>query len=88
MILHHGKIFLVFYGNILASMTIKRQISNLKIFKKMEQSEKSRMAKRDLEALVSKLTEKEILTPDAMLCVRGGDGEGGGDDIIIPPKEI
>jgi len=52
----------------------------------METSAKSKMAKRDLEELISKLTENEILSPDAMRYVRGGDGEGGGDGIIIPPK--
>ena len=67
-------------------ITIKRQILNLK-FKIMENSAKSKMAKRDLEELISKLTENEILSPDAMRYVRGGDGDGGGDAIIIPPKE-
>ena len=51
----------------------------------METSAKSKMAKRDLEELISKLTENEILSADAMRYVRGGDGEGGGDGILIPP---
>jgi len=45
------------------------------------------MAKRNLDELISKLSENEILNPDAMSCVRGGDGDGGGDTIIIPPKQ-
>jgi len=45
------------------------------------------MAKRNLDELISKLSENEILNPDAMSCVRGGDGDGGGDGIIIPPKQ-
>jgi hypothetical protein len=53
----------------------------------MERSVKSKMAKRDLEKLVSEFPVSEILTPDAMRCVRGGDGEGGHDGIIIPPKQ-
>ena len=80
------KYFCFSSGNILAPITIKRQIINLN-FKKMERSVKSKMAKRDLEELIGKLTENEILNPDAMRCVRGGDGDGGGDTIMIPPKE-
>jgi len=67
-------------------MTIKHHKKPLKILK-MERSVNSKMAKRDLESLISVLNENEILTPDAMRCVRGGDGEGGGDTIMIPPKE-
>ena len=40
---------------------------------------------RDLDQLVSMLSGAEILSPDAMRCVRGGDADGGGDIIIIPP---
>jgi hypothetical protein len=53
----------------------------------MERSVNSKMATRDLESLISVLNENEILTPDAMRSVRGGDGEGGGDGVIIPPKQ-
>ena len=55
----------------------------------MERKIRLEMAKRNLEELISKLSENEILNPDAMSCVRGGDGEGdgGGDGIIIPPKQ-
>jgi len=40
---------------------------------------------RDLDQLVSMLSGAEVLSPDAMRCVRGGDGDGGGVIIIIPP---
>ena len=53
----------------------------------MKRSANSEMVKRDLENLISVLNENEILTPEAMRCVRGGDGDGGGDGILIPPKE-
>lgn len=52
----------------------------------METSVKTKMAKRDLESLVCKLTAEEILSTEAMRSVRGGDGEGGGDLILIPPR--
>lgn len=44
--------------------------------------------KRNLESLISRISETQILNIHAMSCVRGGDGEanGGGDIIIIPPK--
>jgi len=55
----------------------------------MERKIRFKMAKRNFDEVISKLTENEILNPDAMRCVRGGDGEGngGGDGIIIPPKQ-
>ena len=53
----------------------------------MERKIRSEMAKRDFDELISKLSENEILNPDAMRCVRGGDGEGGGDIILVPPKQ-
>ena len=77
--------FYFFSGNNLPSINIKRQKSNLN-FKIMERKIRFEMAKRNLEELISKLSENEILNPDAMSCVRGGDGEGaGGEPIIIPP---
>jgi len=81
-------IFYFFSGNNLPSINIKRQKSNLN-FKIMERKIRFKMAKRNFDEVISKLTENEILNPDAMRCVRGGDGEGngGGDGIIIPPKQ-
>lgn len=52
----------------------------------MEKSVKSKMAKRSIDEFISRLSENEILDPEAMRCVRGGDGDGGGDSPIIPPK--
>jgi hypothetical protein len=51
----------------------------------MERSVKSKMAKRDLEKLVSEFSEFQILTPEEMRCVRGGDGDGGSDGVLLPP---
>jgi len=53
----------------------------------MEKKIRTEMAKKDFDELISKLSENEILNPSAMRCVRGGEGEGGEDAIIIPPKE-
>jgi hypothetical protein len=52
----------------------------------MKRADKSAKTTRDLNVLISKLSENEILNLRAMSCVRGGDGDGGGDIIIIPPK--
>lgn len=51
----------------------------------MKKRDKNVEPVRDLDQLLSMLSEKEILSPDAMRCVRGGDGDGGGVIIIIPP---
>jgi hypothetical protein len=53
----------------------------------MEKKIRTEMAKTSLDELISKLSENEILNPDAMRCVRGGYGEGGEDAIIIHPEE-
>jgi len=54
----------------------------------MEKKIRTEMAKKDFDELISKLSGNEILNNDAMLCVRGGEGEGaGGEPIIIPPKQ-
>jgi hypothetical protein len=42
---------------------------------------------RDLNELISKFSKEEILDLQAMNNVRGGDGDGGGDLVIIPKKE-
>jgi hypothetical protein len=41
----------------------------------------------DFDEMISKFSENEILDLYAMNHVRGGDGDGGGDIIIIPKKE-
>lgn len=53
----------------------------------MKRADKSVKTSRNLDSFISKLTENEILNQDAMRCIRGGDGEGdGGEVIIIIPK--
>lgn len=53
----------------------------------MEKTFKTKSAKKSYEKLISRLTVNKILDTRAMSCVRGGDGEGGEDGIIIPPKQ-
>jgi hypothetical protein len=50
----------------------------------MKTTDKSEITKRDFDELISKFSEKEILNVYAMECVRGGDGDGGPDLVIIP----
>jgi hypothetical protein len=55
----------------------------------MKRADKSSESSRNLDILISKLSENEILNLQAMSCVRGGDeGDGGGNIIIIPPKPL
>jgi hypothetical protein len=43
-------------------------------------------AKKNFDEFVSGLSQNEVLDKQAMRHVRGGDGEGGGNEpIIIPP---
>jgi hypothetical protein len=51
----------------------------------MKRADKSTKVIRDLDHLLSELSDDEILSLQAMSFVRGGEGEGGGDIIIIPP---
>lgn len=50
----------------------------------MKTVDKSAMTTRNFDELVSQFLEDEKLNEYAMQCVRGGDGDGGGDLIIIP----
>jgi hypothetical protein len=50
----------------------------------MKKVDTTALAKRDFDELVSKLSENEILDLHAMSRVRGGEGDGGADLIIIP----
>lgn len=55
----------------------------------MKRADKSAKTTRNLDLLVSKLSENEVLNLRAMSYVRGGnadEGDGGGNIIIIPPK--
>jgi len=51
----------------------------------MKRENKSEKIIRNLDHLVSNLSDNEILSLRAMRCVRGGKGEGGEDIPIIPP---
>jgi hypothetical protein len=42
---------------------------------------------RTFDELISKFSKDEILNLHAMSRVRGGDGDGGADIVIIPKKE-
>ena len=53
----------------------------------MKKADKSSETIRNLDQLISKFSENEILNIQAMSYVRGGEGEGnGGAPIIIIPK--
>ena len=49
----------------------------------MKKADKSAMTERNFEELISKLSENAILDLHTMRCVRGGDGEGDGGEVII-----
>ena len=53
----------------------------------MKNSNTTAATMRDFDELISKFSENEILDLHAMNHVRGGDGDEGGDIIIIPKKE-
>ncbi len=50
----------------------------------MKRTDKSAMAVKDLNELISVLSNDEILSEHEMQSVRGGDGDGGGDIILFP----
>jgi hypothetical protein len=52
----------------------------------MKRAEKMVKNNRSFDELISKLTGIEILDLNAMSSVRGGEGEGGGDIVLMPPK--
>lgn len=51
----------------------------------MERLDKSAKTTRNLDLLISKLSESEVLNAQSMSFVRGGEGEGGENIILIPP---
>ena len=53
----------------------------------MKRADKSSETIKNLDQLISKLSEKEVLNIQAMSYIRGGDDEGnGGASVIIRPK--
>jgi hypothetical protein len=67
---------------------IKINLQNLILkLKKMKKVDATATTKRDFDELISQFSKEEILDLHAMSRVRGGDGDGGGDLVIIPKKE-
>jgi hypothetical protein len=55
----------------------------------MKRADKSSETIKNLDQLISKLSEKEILDIQTMSYIRGGDDEGsGGVPVIIPPRKV
>jgi len=52
----------------------------------MKTGENSATTKRDFDKKISEFSKDEILDLHAMSNVRGGDGDGGGELVIIPKK--
>jgi len=52
----------------------------------MKKVDTTTTTKRDFDELISKFSKDEILDLHAMSNVRGGDGDGGGELVIIPKK--
>jgi hypothetical protein len=53
----------------------------------MKRADKSSETIKNLDQLISKLSENEILNTQSMINVRGGEGEAdGGASVIIKPK--
>lgn len=51
----------------------------------MKRADKSAVAEKKFEELISQLSENETLDVQMMYRIRGGEGDGGGDKPIIPP---
>jgi len=52
----------------------------------MKKTAKKTEVKVDFDDLSSKFSKDQIINVNAMQSVRGGDGDGGGDIILYPPK--
>lgn len=52
----------------------------------MKRTNKAGATKKNFDEFVSILSEYQILDYNSMICVRGGEGDGGEDIIIMPPK--
>ncbi len=53
----------------------------------MKKVDTTATTKRNFDELISKFSKDEILDLHAMSHIRGGDGDGGSEIIIIPKKE-
>lgn len=49
----------------------------------MKKAIRSSEETRNFDQLISKLSENEILNIQAMSCIRGGDGEANGGEVVI-----
>ena len=54
----------------------------------MKRADKNSGTIRNLDVLISELSENAILSEQSMSFIRGGVGEGGDDIILIPPKPV
>lgn len=82
----YGKIFKI-EGNNSGPIPIKHQ-NDPKKPEKMKRADKSSEIKRNLDHLIHKLSEQQVLSTQAMSYVKGGgtDGEGnGGAPVLIIP---
>jgi len=52
----------------------------------MKKVDTTATAKRNFDELISQFSKDEILDLHAMSYVKGGEGDGGGDIILLPPK--
>ena len=52
-------------------------------YKIMKTAIKSSETARNFDQLISKLSENEILSTQAMSYIRGGDGEANGGEVVI-----
>jgi hypothetical protein len=69
---------------VLIKIKLQNLLLKLKIMKKVDPTTAT---KRDFNELISEFSKNEVLDLNEMSHVRGGDGDGGGDIIIIPKKE-
>jgi hypothetical protein len=54
----------------------------------MKTADKSAETKRNFDQLISKFSEYEILNPQAMSHVKGGEGEGDGGEVIMTKPKL
>lgn len=50
----------------------------------MKNTDRTSESIRNFDQVISKLSENEVLSLEAMSCVRGGEGDGSTPIIIIP----